>query len=495
MAEDSEYRDLFVKTAASFLDQRVSAKMRPVTRNMIWITNYCLNRVRRAQGLDPVSKSISDLYSSLDRDVEEEQVKVGDLVFFVQIAPVEILNVGIVSRMAPAIRSIGISGNRVMEVEVSKCQYRVPFRVAYKSAGRWFIRLPELIHPRNALTSFPHSKTFYLTPGNNSELVQAVLESEGYRRVGAQLNAGFAWTQLTKHMDFDAVKEGKQLLNHIPRLHTLLTTKKSFRHTTKQIPNFPVPITYDLSDQYDYVTFITANNTANTKWILKPFAMNQGIGISLVSNVTQFRKDLQTGRETRQKVIQLYIAHPLLLDGHKFDIRYYVLIVRCKPMIVLRYEDFYIRRSLNSYNVNSESLLTHLTNAHQQKAHPAFNEQKEESIWSKKRFEDALGDAVVSAIERGIIETLTKLFTFTAPLIEQRLGSFELLGTDFMLDSSMRLYMLEANTNPALYTDTLVLQTVIPKMLKDAITVVTRAHAGSANFVEETGWHPLYPLT
>jgi hypothetical protein len=461
---------------------------------MLWITTYCLNRVRKAQGLDPVSKTAADLFSSLDRDLEEKDLRIGDLVFFLQLAPVEILNLGIISRFSAGPKVIGIAGNRVVELEINKYQFRVPFRVVYRSSARWFFRLPELVHARTSLPGFQHAKTFFITQGNNSDLVQAVLEAEGYRRVGTQLNAGLIWTQLLRQVDFETVKEGKQLVNHVPRMHMLISTKKSFRHTTKQIANFPVPPTYDLSDQFDYVSFMSAINGTHTKWILKPFALNQGIGITLVSNVAQFRKDLQTGRETRQKVIQLYISNPLLLDGHKFDIRYYVLIVRCKPVIVLRYDEFYVRRSLNAYSLNSESLLTHLTNAHQQKSHPSFNEKKEDSIYSKRKLEESLGSAVVAAIERGIVDTLTKLFAFTVPQMEQRLGSFELLGVDFMLDSSMRLYMLEANTNPALYTDTQVLQTVIPKMVRDTVLAVSRAHAGHANFLEDTAWRVLFPI-
>ena len=159
MAEDTEFRELFIKTACSFLDQRVSAKMRPVTRNMLWITTYCLNRVRKAQGLDPVSKTAPDLFSSLDRDLDEKDLRVGDLVFFLQLAPVEILNLGIISRLSASPKAIGIAGNRVTEIDISKYQFRVPFRVVYRSAARWFFRLPELVHARTSLPGSHRSQT------------------------------------------------------------------------------------------------------------------------------------------------------------------------------------------------------------------------------------------------------------------------------------------------------------------------------------------------
>ena len=76
---------------------------------------------------------------------------------------------------------------------------------------------------------------------------------------------------------------------------------------------------------------------------------------------------------------------------------------------------------------------------------------------------------------------------------EQRLGSFELLGVDFMLDSSLRLYMLEANVNPALYTDTEELRTVIPKMVADALSVVHRVHAGVQDYLSGTRFQLVLP--
>jgi hypothetical protein len=361
-----------------------------------------------------------------------------------------------------------------------------------RSTGKWFTLTQEEVHTP-AWSSLEFPKTYFLTKGNNSELVASVLDSQGYKRVENVQAAGLIWTQVLKQVEWQGIREGKQLFNHIPGLSNVFTTKKSFRHLTKQIPNFPAPLTFDLSDQYDYVTFLTTSQAAGTKWILKPLAMNQGIGITLVSNIVQFKKSLQSGVESRRKVIQLYIPNPLLLDGNKFDIRYYVLIVRCKPMVILRYEDFYIRRSLNPYNIESSDLLTHLTNAHQQKAHPDFEQMKEETIWSKQRLEQSLGSAVVASIEQAIIDCLSRLMACVVSRVEQRLGSFEVLGVDFMLDSSLRLYMLEANVNPALYTDTEEQRRLIPRMIADALSVVHRVHSGCQDYLSDTRFKLVFP--
>ena len=405
---EAEYRQVFITTAATYLDPRTALKLRPLPRDMVWVIVQCLNKVRAAMGQVPVTMTLTNLFLSLEPDIPETALRPGDLLFLSRFGQTQ--GVAVVFRTAPNLKVLSIVGNRVAELDAHKQFVRTGSRMQCRSTGKWFSLTQEDIQSP-AWSSFEFPKTYYSTKGNNSELVASVLETQGFRRVENVQTAGLVWTQTVKQADGLGIREGKQLFNHVPGLSSLFTTKKSFRHITKQIPNFPTPLTFDLTDQYDYVTFLTSAQAAGTKWILKPLAMNQGIGISLVSNIVQFRKSLQSGTESRKKVIQLYIANPLLLDGHKFDIRYYVLIVRCKPMVVLRYTDFYIRRSLNPYSLESSDMLTHLTNAHQQKAHPEFERLKEESIWSKQRFEQSLGSAVVAGIERGIIDCLSRLMS------------------------------------------------------------------------------------
>lgn len=62
-------------------------------------------------------------------------------------------------------------------------------------------------------------------------------------------------------------------------------------------------------------------------------------------------------------VVQKYIENPLLIDGRKFDIRAFMVIVCMKPYLVL-YTPGYVRMSLNAYTTENfgKDKLTHLTN-------------------------------------------------------------------------------------------------------------------------------------
>jgi D-alanine-D-alanine ligase-like ATP-grasp enzyme len=49
--------------------------------------------------------------------------------------------------------------------------------------------------------------------------------------------------------------------------------------------------------------------------------------------------------------------------------------------------------------------------------------------------------------------------------LQKKKGFYELLGCDFILDEQLNPYLLEINSNPALFTDTNVLEQVITPLI------------------------------
>lgn len=96
--------------------------------------------------------------------------------------------------------------------------------------------------------------------------------------------------------------------------------------------------------------------------IAKPQDGSEGCGIFLVQSM----KDIPKYAIQQEYVVQDYLAHPLLLDKKKFDLRVYVLVTDLAPMTAFIADEAMVRFCTENYeeptNENKHVLLSHLTN-------------------------------------------------------------------------------------------------------------------------------------
>ena len=109
-------------------------------------------------------------------------------------------------------------------------------------------------------------------------------------------------------------------------------------------------------------------------WIVKPANSSQGKGIHLIEDINELNVD-------DTSVISRYISNPLLINGHKFDLRIYVVVTSYEPLRVYVFKEGLARFASESYStkLNKNNKYIHLTNYSINKKNDKFvsNEDKE----------------------------------------------------------------------------------------------------------------------
>ncbi|CAH8459570.1 unnamed protein product [Schistosoma rodhaini] len=359
---------------------------------------------------------------------------------------------------------------------------------------------------RNILAT-PHKiPIYYLSRGNNSQLIDTVMTELGWKRTfDRHADYTLRWTENSIQINYGIFKEGEQLVNHIPncglltnKLGLLISLRDYERRYQNRFGRLPImvmddffPKTFivdDLKEREAYFK-LQENDEAPHMWICKPIGQNQGKGIFLVRDIEEFKVHLKNRDEEARhqpsgllpRIIQRYIINPLLLDGCKFDIRCYVLIACTMPYLVF-YHPGYIRRSAKPYSNQDQNLITHLTNQFVQKKDPAYAEVKNNTVWSWSQVNDYINkhyreekklpvDWTKTVLQWRIQRIIHHVFTTVKNRLAAKIGFFELLGLDFMLDENMKVWLLEVNSNPALQTHCDVLKEVVPVVVKDALHI------------------------
>jgi Tubulin-tyrosine ligase family len=167
------------------------------------------------------------------------------------------------------------------------------------------------------------------------------------------------------------------------------------------------------------------------------------------------------GNVTNGNMIQRFVNDPLLIDGHKFELRAYLLIASTNPYIVY-YHDGFIRRSLFKYNdlkpdvrslfpnikINKE-LLHEVLEAHNDLTEDQIREFR---IWDYDQLGDYLfqnnitGSNWVSEFLRPYLKSaLVHIVRAVRDDLLQSSQVYELVGVDFIFDQTFNLWFMEAN--------------------------------------------------
>ncbi|KAF0036746.1 hypothetical protein F2P81_012058 [Scophthalmus maximus] len=360
---------------------------------------------------------------------------------------------------------------------------------------------------REAALSLDHRGMQEVTSQGGVEKVQ--------RAETPTLTARVRFSNTTVNQESPARQSGEQLLYQIPN-NKVLTTKIGLLSSLREYERVCskvnhgrglrrlkmeefIPTTFRMDVREEREAFFgqqegVRSNSESCMWICKPTGLNQGRGIFLLKSqddIDAFRLKLQHMEESQAnkmhhcqpqaRIVQHYIQNPLLLKGKKFDVRSYLLIACTAPYMVF-FRHGYVRLTCDLYDPSSSKLSDHLTNQHMQKKNPLYSQLKEDTVWSMEsfnayvnhRFQVAKGlprDWVLGAFAKHMQRIMTQCFFAVKSKLDRRLGLFDLIGCDFMVDEDFKVWLLEMNCNPALHTNCEVLKEVIPSTVAETLDV------------------------
>ncbi|NXW13488.1 TTL10 polyglycylase, partial [Circaetus pectoralis] len=174
-----------------------------------------------------------------------------------------------------------------------------------------------------------------------------------------------------------------------------------------------------------------------------------------------------------------YIHQPLLLEGKKFDVRSYLLIA-CTAPYVLFFAQGYIRLTCVNYDAASDDLTVHLTNQYMQKKNSLYSQLKDETVWRMEHFNSYVNekfrktnglpkDWVFTVFTKRMQQIMLQCFLAAKHKLDRKLGYFDLIGCDFLIDENFKVWLLEMNANPALHTNCKVLRDIIPAVVYESL--------------------------
>ncbi|CDS42800.1 tubulin polyglutamylase ttll4 [Echinococcus multilocularis] len=198
-------------------------------------------------------------------------------------------------------------------------------------------------------------------------------------------------------------------------------------------------------------------------WIIKPPASARGMGIYLANRLTEVPR-------RKKSIAQVYISHPYLIGGNKFDLRLYVYMTSVDPLRLYIHKNGLVRFASQKYSNSQEQVnnrFVHLTNYSVNKRNTqyhhcdGFTEKTShkwplEDLWRhlEERGRDTrkLWEEIKSIVFKTMASAVSKMASHVLHHVARRESVHEIFGFDILLDSELRPWLLEVNISPSLHT-------------------------------------------
>jgi len=372
-------------------------------------------------------------------------------------------------------------------VSMTFMQAQSSVRIKNKDATIKAFQITSCQRTGHVLDHSPRGTTYWVP--SSAYKVHGVLAAHGWTRVKNESQARLVWTRSNPQAAACGSEQLVSLLDNLP----CLTTKDGLARTLKSMPGIAPP-TYAMNSVADCRAFFAATENDNrSTWVMKPALESSGMGIRFITPGASYA-DLkhsmgscaQTPKpKTWNVVLQLAIQAPLLLNGHKMEIRSYWAVINTLPLMVV-YHDGVVRLAAGKWAANNlEDRTAHVTNVAQ--AQLELGQAQYAAIagdlkWSLTQFATHVADrglvpnaTYLSHTLRPTLKSIIQRVVMAGECVRRRAFSaraFELFGMDTILDSELRVWLTEMQHGPGLAVDAPVKRDVVLHMLDELIALV-----------------------
>jgi len=188
--------------------------------------------------------------------------------------------------------------------------------------------------------------------------------------------------------------------------------------------------------------------------------------------------------------VSRYIQNPLLVNGHKFDLRIYVCVTSFDPLRIYVYKEGLARFATMEYSLNKAkgNKFIHLTNY-------SINKKNHNYVQSENLEQDDFGfkwslaalcrhleqididmdlfwSRIYDVIIKSILSAENTIFCASKKTCIHRGNCYELFGFDIMIDSDFKPWLIEINLSPSLACDSNLDLKIKSQLLSDTFNLI-----------------------
>ncbi|KAH7438325.1 hypothetical protein KP509_04G010200 [Ceratopteris richardii] len=312
------------------------------------------------------------------------------------------------------------------------------------------------------------------------EILRIVIQKMGWQEASDDRGWHLIWTDTSIGPERLMTMRRGQKVNHFLGMLQICRKKSLARHLSNMRRMFPAdykffPRAFILPNHIQELVMRLNSDRLRT-YILKPDNGCQGRGVVLVQNVADLKQAIGSMAGSNM-LAQKYLTNPMLLNGYKFDLRIYALILSCDPLRLFLYKEGLARFCTEKYmkpeKANLKSSCMHLTNyaVNKNNSNFEFNSSLAETDRGSKWTLTSLFKALAARgydtgrLKRQIRKMVVMTIISIVPLLIHNYRNcvneddngrtcFELLGMDVLLDDKCRPWLLEVNHSPSFAIDT-----------------------------------------